>query len=155
MIPHNHSHKPISYTPGDLSSHHGVAAVITNDKGEILMQEHVKYGFWTIPVGKVKEGQDILEGLKEELFEECDIVVEKCEELVTKDFSYTRAGKPITVLGHVFAVLRYSGTIKNKEPNKHTQQLFMSIEKIQTLPILSDLTLLYLEQKGIHRPKSL
>lgn len=153
MTSFNSSDKPISYTSEDLTSHHGIAAVITNEKGEILIQEHVKYGFWTIPVGKVKDGQDIIDGFKEELFDECDIVVEECEELVSKDFSYIRAGKPITVFGHIFAVLSYTGTIRNKEPHKHTTQRFMSLEEIQKLPLLSDLTLLYLEQKGIHRPK--
>ena len=145
----------ISYTPEDLHDHHGVGAVITNENGEILMQEHVKFGFWTIPVGKVKKGQDIQQGLAQELLEECNIIVENCQEIATKDFKYIRNEKHVTVLGHIFTVLRYSGTIKNKEPHKHKQQLFMSIRKIQTLPVLSDLTLLYLEHNGIHRPKNI
>jgi hypothetical protein len=54
----------INYNKEDILDHHGIAAVIKNAEGEILMQEHVKYGFWTIPVGKVKEDQDVIEGLK-------------------------------------------------------------------------------------------
>ncbi len=145
----------ISYTPEDLHDHHGVGAVITNENGEILMQKHVKFDFWTIPVGKVKKGQDVQQGLAQELLEECDIIVEDCQEIATKDFSYMRNGKQVLVSGHLFAVHRYSGAIKNKEPHKHTQQLFMKIEDILTLPLLSDFTLFYLEQRGLHRPKSI
>ena len=50
---------PIPYTHEDIVNHHAVAAVIKNTEGKILMQEHVKYGFWTLPVGKVKDGQGI------------------------------------------------------------------------------------------------
>lgn len=58
----------IPYTPEDIVNHHAVAAIIKNAAGEILMQEHVKYGFWTLPVGKVKDGQGIKEGYKKITF---------------------------------------------------------------------------------------
>jgi len=35
----------INYNESDLSDHKGVSAVIKNPEGEILMQDHVKYGF--------------------------------------------------------------------------------------------------------------
>ena len=41
----------VNYNMEDIVSHHGVAAVVKDRRGKILMQEHVKYGFWTIPVG--------------------------------------------------------------------------------------------------------
>ena len=145
----------IPYTPEDLHDHHGIGAVITNDNGEILMQKHVKFGFWTIPVGKTKKGQDIQQGLAQELFEECDIILEDCQEIATKEFKYIRNKKTVIVSGHLFSVRMYSGEIKNKEPHKHTQQLFMKTEDILTLPLLSDFTLFYLEQQGLHRPKSI
>ena len=34
-----------NYNSEDLFDHHGVSAVIKNKDGEVLMQEHVKYGF--------------------------------------------------------------------------------------------------------------
>lgn len=136
----------INYSPDDLTDHHAIGAVITNQKGEILMQKHVKYGFWTIPVGKVKQGQGVEEGLKQELFEECDIVLEKWKEIAQKECFYIRNGKKVAVLLHVFSVLNYSGIIKNKEPDKHTTQVFMSREEIEKLPSLSDATQLYLQE---------
>lgn len=147
--------KTIPYTPEDLVDHHGIAAVITNEKGEILMQDHVKYGFWTLPVGKVRPSQTVEEGLAQELFEECDIVIEKWKEIATTEYQYLRNGKNVTISAHVFVILQYSGEIKNKEPHKHKEQLFLSLDKIKQLPHVSDITLLYLESIGITRKKIL
>ncbi len=147
--------KTIPYTPEDLLDHHGIAAVITNEKGEILMQDHVKYSFWTLPVGKVHPSQTIEEGLAQELFEECNITIEKWKEIAAKEYQYTRNGKKVRVSAHVFAILQFSGEIKNKEPHKHKEQLFLSLEKIKQLPHVSDITLLYLESIGIKRQKDL
>jgi len=142
----------IKYTSEDVISHHGIAAVIKNREGEILVQDHVKYGFWTIPVGKVKDGQNVIDGLKQEILEECGLHVEECKELVVKDYFYMRDGHNVRVTSHLFEVLKYSGQMKNMEQAKHRQQIFMSVEKIMKLPYLSDLTLLYLHQIGFDRP---
>jgi 8-oxo-dGTP pyrophosphatase MutT (NUDIX family) len=147
--------RTIPYTTEDLHHHDALGAVIQNKDGEILMQEHVKYGFWTIPIGKVKEGQHLADALREELFEECDIIVEEWKEIVAKDYDYIRNEKHVKVFGHVFKILAFSGTIKNKEPHKHTKQMFLSLGKIKQLPHLSDLTLLYLETIGIQREKDI
>jgi ADP-ribose pyrophosphatase YjhB (NUDIX family) len=142
----------IVYNKEDIISHHGVAAVIKNENGEILMQEHVKYGFWTIPVGKVKDGQDVLVGLNQEIKEECNIDVEKCNELTVKDYFYMREGHEVKVTSHLFEIVKYSGEVKNMEPEKHKQQIFMPLKEIRELPYLSDLTLLYLHLNGFDRP---
>jgi ADP-ribose pyrophosphatase YjhB (NUDIX family) len=142
----------IKYNKEDIVSHHGVAAIIKNHSGEILMQEHVKYEFWTIPVGKVKDGQDVIEGLKQEILEECNLLVEEYRELVVKDHFYERNGNNVKVISHLFEILKYQGDVKNLEPAKHKQQIFMSLEKIKRMPYLSDLTLLYLNQIGFDRP---
>lgn len=141
----------INYNNEDLVSHDGIAAVIKNSAGEILVQEHVKYGFWTIPVGKVKKGQDVVDGLKQEIFEECNISVEEYRELIVKDYCYERNGAEVKVVSHLFEVSKYSGELKNSEPQKHKQQFFMPIKEIIALPYLSDLTLLYLDTIGFHR----
>ena len=141
----------INYNQEDILDHHGIAAVIKNAEGEILMQEHVKYGFWTIPVGKVKEEQNVIEGLKEEIREECNLEVEEWEELVEKDYFYERDGHDVKVISHLFEITKYSGELKNLEPAKHREQKFLPLEKIKELPYLSNLTLLYLEQLGFKR----
>lgn len=145
----------VSYNQEDLTSHDGVAVVIKNEHGEVLMQEHVKYGFWTIPVGKVKPEQNIEKALKEEIFEECNITIEDYREITTRDYDSERNGVSVTVKAHLFEVTGYSGEVKNNEPHKHRVQIFMDLERIQKLPYISDLTLLYLETLGIKREKDL
>ena len=145
----------IKYNQEDIVSHHGVAVVIKNEKGEILMQEHVKYGFWTIPVGKVKDGQSIESGLKQEIFEECNLNVEEFKEIIVRNYDYNRNGNSVTVISHLFEVLKYSGIMKNNEPKKHKKQIFINLEKIKKLHYLSDLTLLYLETLGFNRDKEI
>jgi ADP-ribose pyrophosphatase YjhB (NUDIX family) len=141
----------IKYNSEDLKDHHGVAAVIKDKNESILMQEHVKYGFWTIPVGKVVDNQRIIDGLKQELDEECNITVINCKELIVKDYTYNRNGIDVTVHSHLFEIIEYSGEVKNNEPQKHKQQIFLSIDEIMRLPYLSDLTILYLKILGFER----
>lgn len=141
----------IPYNNEDIVNHHSVAAVIKNSAGEILMQFHLKYGFWTLPVGKVKEGQEIIDGLKEEVLEECNLQIEKCNELAVVDLYYNRDGNDVKVISHLFDVLKYTGEMKNNEPHKHREQLFMSLEDIKKLPYISDMTQLYLKQQGFKR----
>lgn len=141
----------INYNEEDIVNHDGIAAIIKNKEGDILMQEHVKYGFWTIPVGKVKEGQSIIDGLKQEILEECDLEIIECVEIAHQDYFYERNGNDIKVASHLFEVTKYNGEMKNTEPLKHKQQIFMSIKDVSKLPFLSDMTLLYLKQIGINR----
>lgn len=143
----------ITYTPEDLLDHHGIGAVITNENGDILMQEHIKFGFWTIPVGKTKPTQSVEAALREELLEECNITITSFKEIATQNFVYYRNGKDVVVKGHLFKILAYSGILQNNEPHKHKTQCFMKIDEIQKLPILSDFTLLWLKTIGFSREK--
>lgn len=125
----------INFNKEDVSDHHGVAAVIKNQKGEILMQEHVKYGFWTIPVGKVKSNQSVIDGLKQEILEECNLQIKECEEIIVRDYFYERNGKNVKVISHLYEILKYSGKMENLEPMKHDQQIFLPIEQIKNFLI--------------------
>jgi len=143
--------KKIPYTPEDLVNHEVVCAVIKDMNGRILVQDHVKYGFLALPVGKAKPGQTIIDGLKEELFEECDIKIIEFKEIASKNYTYTRFGKKVQIHGHLFEITKYSGIIKNKEPNKHRSQEFVDLETIKKAPFLSDMTILYLDFLGFKR----
>lgn len=115
------------------------------------MTDNVKYGFWTIPVGKVLDGQGVLDGLKQKIFEETNLTVEDCKEIVYKEIEYIRRDKPVKVFTHIFEITKYSGKLKNKEPHKHRQQMFMSVDEISKLKYLSDTTIMYLNTLGIKR----
>lgn len=121
----------------------GVAGVIHKDD-KILMLKHVKFGWWTIPVGKVDEKETPEKALKRELFEEVGITPIKYELVVTKKVNYTVLGKPIEVTHHIYDISKYSGTPRNKEPKKHKEIKWMSIDEIKDKGI-SDATKFYLE----------
>ncbi|MFA6888127.1 MAG: NUDIX domain-containing protein [Candidatus Woesearchaeota archaeon] len=140
-----------NYTPEDLVDHEGIAAIILNENGEVLIQKHVKYGFWTLPVGKIKKGQSVIDGLKEELYDECGIIPTDYKQIMHKKYRYMRLKKKIIVNCYLFDIKNYTGTLINKEPHKHTTQTFMTIDAIKKLSYLSDLTLLYLDYKGFKR----
>ena len=139
------------YNPEDLKEHYGVAAVIKNREGKILVQLHNKYGFWTLPVGKVDLDKSPEEGLKVELLEETGIAFKQSKRLIEKETIYERDGKDIKVKEILFEILDYKGTPRNKEPQKHKEQTFKSVQEIASLPYLSNQTLRYLELQGIKR----
>ena len=141
----------IKYTDADLLDHDAVAAVVKNVAGQILMQDHVKFGFWTIIIGKAKPGQTPVEGIKEEILEECGIVAKNCKEIAVKDYPYVRKGKMVNVKLHLFEVTEYSGKLENKEPHKHRRQEFVDLDSVKKMPFLSDATILYLETLGFKR----
>jgi 8-oxo-dGTP pyrophosphatase MutT (NUDIX family) len=141
----------INYTPDDLKDHDAVAAVIKDKNGKILVQDHVKYGFLTIPLGKARQGQTPEEGMKEELFEECNIVAEEMKKIATKEFMYNRKGKEVKLNLHIYEITYYSGNLENREPEKHRWQKFIDLDEIKKAPHISDATKLYLEILGFKR----
>jgi len=142
----------INYNKEDLTEHYGIAAVIKDKESRILMQNHVKYNFWTIPVGKVPLNKSPEEGLKQEIYEECGIKVQKLKQLAKEEMIYIRGNKKVKVIEILFEVIEYSGEVKNKEPEKHKEQKFMAIKEIEKLPYLSNQTLRYLKISGIKKP---
>ena len=56
-----------------------VSGVVTNNKGEILIVRRAKSpgkGLWSLPGGAVKLGEKLINALKRELKEECNISIE-------------------------------------------------------------------------------
>ena len=56
----------------------GVGAVIRSGD-MVLVQDHVKSGCWTIPVGKAEKAETPLEAITRELWEELGLIVVKGE----------------------------------------------------------------------------
>lgn len=136
------------YNQEDLEEHHAIAAVIYDKDNRVLMLEHVKYNFWTIPVGKVLKNQALYDALKEEVFEECNVKILKAKEITSKDFDYLRKEIPVKVHSHLFEVEKWTGDVKNKEPQKHSDMKFMTIDEIKKLKDVSDMTKLFLLSVG-------
>jgi 8-oxo-dGTP pyrophosphatase MutT (NUDIX family) len=118
------------------------------------MLKHVKYGFWTIPVGKVEEGQTLEQGLKQEMWEELGIRVQAFKVIAEKPIIQIIMGKRIRENNYVCEVLRYTGNVKNKEPHKHTQLKWMTVDELMKLPFVSHNVIWFLETLGLkRRPK--
>jgi ADP-ribose pyrophosphatase YjhB (NUDIX family) len=135
----------IQYNEEDLTNHYGIAAIIYNDQKKILMLDHIKFNFWTIPVGKVTQDQTIEEGLIQELEEEVNITPIDFKQIDKLLKTYPRRGKRVKVDARLFEVIKYKGKVKNNEPKKHRSMKYMSIEEIKQLPKISHMTKLALK----------
>ena len=127
--------------------YNAIGAVIKNNKNQILIQKHVKYNIFTIPIGKCPShiSHDI--GLRREMLEECDIHVNTLLHLDRGDLVFELfSGQHITVHSCLIEVLGYNGVIKNMQPDKHEFQKFIDISDIQNLGTLSYITQLYLNK---------
>lgn len=118
------------YNDEDLIDHHGVGVVLLNEDMEILMLDHVKLNTEVFPVGKVKKGESVFEGMCNELFEETNLKINSAYEVVEFVLDIIRNGKKITQTNHIFICRDYSGNIKNKEPKKHRDVYFIPFEEM-------------------------
>lgn len=88
---------------------HVAAAVIKNDKGEVLLSlrhEHTHQGgLWEFPGGKLDDGEVVYDALVRELREELGIEVEEALPLIRVRHAYADR----SVLLDVWEVLRYQG----------------------------------------------
>lgn len=135
------------YTKADCIDHDCVGIFIY-ENNKILMLYHNKLRMWAIPVGKVKPGQNINDALIEESKEELGIDVIAYDEIITTYRPYIINGINVRVDYHIFKINKYSGEIKNMEPNKHRELKFMSpedIKKIEPRSTASKLIIRYLE----------
>lgn len=137
-----------AYTPGDLQNHHAIAAVIQNEVGEYLMFFHKKFGFWTIPIGKAEPAETPYQGLCTELQEECAITVQAATEIATNEYSYTRNGRAVEAILHLYKVDAFTGIPQNNEPHKHPKMQYMTLQQIKDLEETSDSTQLLLDTIG-------
>ena len=67
-----------------------VSAVIMDDKGRILLEDHIKNGAYTLPGGKVDEGEHIKDAIIRELNEELGIEVKDIKPDHSNIFCYLR-----------------------------------------------------------------
>jgi len=128
----------IQYTPGDLEDFQAIGAIFIKNK-KILMMDHVKFNFWTVPIGKADKGEPVEHALKKEMKEELNIAVKKYKLITIWKRTFTNAGKKIKTENFLYLVENYSGTIKNNEPNKHRSIKYMSIEEMRKVR-LSEMT---------------
>ena len=137
--------KESKFNEEDLRDHETSAGIIITDSGYCIL-DHVKHDMLTFPIGKVHSDQNPYDGLKMEMFEELDIRVQKAKELFNYKRVYDFDGHKVNVNTHVFIIQKYTGKIRNKEPKKHRNVLFMSLTDInRTVRKIADCVMEYIK----------
>ena len=121
LLENTHNESGIKkFNSEDLKNHLGIGVIfLSNDKKKILLMDHVKFDFFTIPIGKVKPEETIDEALHIEIEEELGVKLIKYHEVDVNVNIYIRENGPVNVEQHIFLIEKYSGVIKNLEPDKH------------------------------------
>lgn len=103
---------------------------ILNDCGEVLLQKKARgfgVGNWNGPGGKIKQGEDLAESAKREVFEETEIIVDELEQRGEIEFIFP--DENINNYTHVFIARKWHGIPKD------TGEGELRWFKIQELPL--------------------
>ena len=130
--------KKINFNEEDLQDFLAIGGIIVREN-KILMMDHVKFNFWTIPIGKVKSHETVIEGLKTEMKEELNIDVTNQKLITIWKRTFNWRGKRIKTENHLFKINSWRGRIRNNEPKKHRSIKFMTIDEIRKIR-LSEMT---------------
>lgn len=120
-------------TQEDIKDHLGVGALVYNDIGKIIIFHHVKYNFWTIPIGKCDLDKDPVHQMTVELKEELGIDVHSnfLDKLGSFTKTYSRSKTIKTKIKQIlYEVTEYHGIPKNMEPHKHDQMKWMYLRDL-------------------------
>jgi 8-oxo-dGTP pyrophosphatase MutT (NUDIX family) len=138
----------VKFTPEDLIDHDAIGAVFRDSRGRVLTMRHLKWNFWTIPLGKAHPGQSPQDGLVEEMYEELGVRVLASEQRTSALIRYTD-DRDVLLRFHILEVTEYSGEIANREPSKHADLGFVELALVAEKPLLSDGTILFLNALGV------
>ena len=102
-----------------------IAVIFVFQKGDeylFLKREHTGAadGFYMLPGGHVDEGETLLQACVLELKEELDITVQPA------DLEFKMVNPIKNHVNFFFLVKKYTGELKNNEPEKHSDLRFLS-----------------------------
>lgn len=110
-----------------------VYLIIKNKEGKILLQRRqgskLWPGFLALPAGHIDEGENAIEAVIREAYEELSIVIKK--EDIIDSFVVNRRNKSLMPYYDVyFEVAKYSGEIKINEPQKCSELKWVNINNL-------------------------
>lgn len=130
----------VQYNKSDLVDHLGIWLWLENENGEIFMQFHNKFGCWTIPLEKSEPGEPLRDAIARAGMEELGIEITKWEIVHEQNDKYLREGKTIHVRGYLVKVIKYWGTVRNVEEDKHSEAGWKNKEFVSSLNNTTDAT---------------
>jgi 8-oxo-dGTP pyrophosphatase MutT (NUDIX family) len=113
-----------------------VALLVADDEHRLLVLWHEKYRFWTVPLGKIEDGEIDVRAAHREAFEELGIVSEKVD-LIETIHKPADLDEYSDIFISICQVKSYKGEIENREPHKHRELHFVHIDEIEHLQPLS------------------
>lgn len=138
----------VDFDKRDLEDHIAVGAYILNDKNELLVLEHVKWGWWSVPVGKGEDGETAEQAFRREVEEELGLTDYKMSKVYEQRIRYNHAGQEVTDLLVGYELSGIVGEPRNLEPEKHRNFGYLPVSEVISKPALSDQLILYLNHKG-------
>lgn len=110
-------------------------AIIKNERGQILLQDHVRSGCWTFPGGKTDEGESAYETVVREIYEETKIRIKSAELLYEYKFPfhYKEESVEYMCIDSLFLVTRWIGIPTIVEPKKCKELRWMHINEMRKL----------------------
>ena len=138
----------------DFKKHRvGVSIAIENAHGDVLVLQNKKNGRWTLPGGKVEDGETPEEAIIRETKEEVGVEPILFKEIIRNKVTYPTLEDydfpEIIVETIVFRTSRYCGDIINMEPTIHDVMEFQSYWQVQGIMTSSDDS--YLSLRMYHR----
>ena len=131
LLKENHNETHINkFNHEDLKDHLAMGAIfMSKDRSKILLMDHVKFNFFTIPIGKVKPEETLDEALNIEMSEELGVKLIRYHSVDVNTNTYERPGGPVKVIQHIFMIDSYSGSIQNLEDDKHRSVEWYDLHK--------------------------
>ena len=112
----------------------GVSVAIVNDEGDVLIMMNRKTKRWTLPGGKVEDGETPEEAIIRETKEEVGIDLISIREISMRRDIYPALedeGYPeVKVETILFLADEYRGNVINMEPKKHSMLDFQSDDQV-------------------------
>ena len=122
-----------------------VAIIIEDSNGRLLIQDHVKRNFFTMPIGAVEVNETHHDAAVRELHEELNIDAGVLSHYWSGDVPCGSEGDVYTV---IFKLVCYKGDITNAEPHKHRSLQWVAPNEIRGLGKLSATLTKYLDLIG-------
>ena len=111
------------------SGYAGIIGAIVKEDNKYVLLYHLKKDCWTFPTGKVEQDESDEEAVKREMHEELGIDITGLSYLGPIQFKEHNDDYTF----HMFKVNTYTGTISNKELNKHARIKYATKQEIELL----------------------